>query len=110
MPLDKAETHAARRASDKFRKRRITMPYLIAYDIASPKRLQRVHRYLTDNAIPLQNSTFLFTASRGRFEYCWAQLARLIDRREDDIRAYPLPADSLRLELGSKIPEGVYCL
>ena len=37
--------------------------YLIAYDIASPKRLQRVHRYLTDNAIPLQNSTFLFTAS-----------------------------------------------
>lgn len=84
--------------------------YLIAYDIASPKRLQRVHRYLTDNAILLQNSTFLFTASRGRFEYCWAQLARLIDRREDDIRAYPLPADSLRLELGGKIPEGVYCL
>lgn len=76
--------------------------YIIAYDIASPKRLQRVHRYLTDNAIPLQNSTFLFTASRGRFEYCWAQLARLIDRREDDIRAYPLPADSLRLELGAK--------
>jgi hypothetical protein len=33
-----------------------------------------------------------------------------LHRREDDIRAYPLPADSLRLELGGKIPEGVYCL
>ena len=44
------------------------MHYLIVYNIASPKRLQKIHKHLTENAIPLQNSTFLFTASRDRFE------------------------------------------
>ena len=72
------------------------MHYLIVYDIASPKRLQKIHKHLTENAIPLQNSTFLFTASRGRFEACWAQLARLAHKHEDDIRAYPLQPDSLQ--------------
>lgn len=86
------------------------MHYLIVYDIASPKRLQKIHKHLTENAIPLQNSTFLFTASRGRFEACWAQLARLAHKHEDDIRAYPLQPDSLQYSLGDKTPEGIYCL
>lgn len=86
------------------------MQYLIVYDITSPKRLQKIHKYLTEYAIPLQNSTFLFTASQGQFEACWAQLARLIHKHEDDLRAYPLPVGSLQYSLGDKIPEGIYHL
>ena len=34
--------------------------WLVAYDIASPRRLARVHRYLKRHAIPVQYSVFVF--------------------------------------------------
>ena len=43
--------------------------YLIAYDIAAPRRLQKIHKRLCEEAIPLQNSTFLYRASPGQFEH-----------------------------------------
>ena len=86
------------------------MEYLIVYDIAHPRRLQKVHKLLSENAIPLQNSTFHFTGTAGQFEHCWAQLARLIHKHEDDLRAYPLPPQSLKYSIGDKTPEGIYCL
>ena len=72
--------------------------YLIAYDIAAPKRLQKIHKCLCEEAIPLQNSTFLYRASPGQF------------KNEDDLRAYRLPAASLCYEYHPKTPEGIYCL
>ena len=85
------------------------MPYLIAYDISAPKRLQKIHKRLCEEAIPLQNSTFLYRASPGQFEHLWQELAQIISQ-EDDLRAYPLPPASLCYEYHLKTPEGIYCL
>ena len=75
--------------------------YLIAYDIAAPKRLQKIHKRLCEEAIPLQNSTFLYRASPGQFEHLWQELA-LMSKNEDDLRAYRLPAASLCYEYHPK--------
>lgn len=83
--------------------------YLIAYDIAAPKRLQKIHKRLCEEAIPLQNSTFLYRASPGQFEHLWQELA-LMSKNEDDLRAYRLPDASLCYEYHPKTPEGIYCL
>ena len=47
------------------------MRHLIAYDIASPHRLQKAHRYLIQHAIPLQNSVFLHIGSREQALQCF---------------------------------------
>ncbi len=67
--------------------------YLICYDIREPARLQRVHRYLSKRAIALQYS--VFTARLGKKELMWLSrgLASLIDKRQDDVRIYPLARD-----------------
>lgn len=65
--------------------------YLIAYDIADPRRWRRVHRAVRAVALPLQYS--LYYAPR----LTWRQLTALEDRlreivsaQQDDVRIYPL--------------------
>ena len=81
---------------------------IICYDIACPRRLGKIHRYLKKHAHPLQYSVFLFSGSATQLDHCLQQLQRLMDPRHDDIRAYPLPQRGLRFTLGpSKLPAGV---
>jgi len=40
--------------------------YLISYDIADPRRLQRVHAFLRRHALPVQYSVFLARLSERR--------------------------------------------
>ncbi|BCX88955.1 CRISPR-associated protein Cas2 [Methylomarinovum tepidoasis] len=66
-------------------------PHLVCYDIADPRRLQRVHRYLKKLGLPLQYSVFLlFLDAPGRQRLA-AALLEMIDPRHDDVRIYPLP-------------------
>lgn len=82
--------------------------WLIAYDIADAKRLQRAHRYLTSQALPLQNSVFLFRGSRNEAENCFNRLKQILNRHEDDLRIYPLPANGKIISLGrTALPEGL---
>lgn len=82
---------------------------LICYDIANPRRLGRVHRYLKRHACAVQYSVFLFTGTREQLERCLAQLEKLMEPKEDDIRAYPLPQRGYRLSVGkSTLPEGIH--
>jgi len=67
------------------------LPHLISYDIAQPKRLSRVHRYLKKFALPLQYSVFLVEADAAKIEKILQHLKGLIHAREDDVRVYPLP-------------------
>ena len=84
------------------------LPHIIAYDIANPKRLGRVHRFLKKQAVPLQYSVFLFTGTEQQLAHCLAELATLMNEHHDDIRAYPLPRRGLRLVLGpGPLPAGV---
>ncbi|MGH7247179.1 MAG: CRISPR-associated endonuclease Cas2 [Pseudomonadota bacterium] len=85
--------------------------WLIAYDIASPRRLQRVHRKLRDHAVPVQYSVFAARCSPAKLGDIRALLARLIDKREDDVRFYPIPEPAQLFVYGRKaLPEGLRIL
>lgn len=84
------------------------MDYLICYDIAHPRRLGRVFRYLKKRALPLQYSVFLFSGDDRQLERCLEAAVKLIDPAEDDLRAYPLPKRGFKERLGkAALPEGI---
>lgn len=78
-------------------------PHIISYDIADPKRLQRIHRFLKKVALPLQYSVFLLEADAKRIEQLEKQLATMINPRADDIRIYPLPLEPDWCALGKPL-------
>ncbi len=83
-------------------------PYLIAYDIADPKRLYRVHRYLKTVAMDLQYSVFAGMLSERQLLRVLEDLEERIHPGEDDVRAYPLPERCHAVALGRQhLPEGV---
>ncbi|MHB8353864.1 MAG: CRISPR-associated endonuclease Cas2 [Burkholderiales bacterium] len=85
--------------------------WLAAYDIADSRRLQRVHRYLKTEGIPVQYSVFLVQASPARMGQIRIKLASLVNPRRDDIRIYPIPADLDLVSLGrSTWPTGIQLL
>jgi CRISPR-associated protein Cas2 len=64
--------------------------HLLAYDIRDPRRLQRVHRFLTDHGLAAQESVFVVRASRDELSAILDGLGAIIDRRRDDVRTYPV--------------------
>ncbi|WP_072054928.1 CRISPR-associated endonuclease Cas2 [Aliivibrio fischeri] len=69
----------------------MTKNYIISYDIRHPKRLQRVHKVLLGYGIPLQYSVFYLKNSRKLdVDEVWERLAQLINKKEDDVRLYPV--------------------
>lgn len=83
--------------------------YLIAYDITSPRRLGRVHRYLSQVAVPIEYSVFFVTGELPWLLGVLRETSALIDGRSDDLRCYPLPSRGLKQRLGkATLPEGVY--
>lgn len=74
--------------------------WLIAYDIANPRRLGKLHRFLIKNAMPIQYSVFHFEGSPGRMGQLMADIADRIDPDEDDVRAYMLPNPLQMVTLG----------
>jgi CRISPR-associated endonuclease Cas2 len=64
--------------------------YLLAYDIREQRRLQRVHRYLSKQGIPMQKSVFFIFANTKALRDVIDGVEALIHRREDDVRVYPI--------------------
>lgn len=83
------------------------MNYIIAYDIADKKRLQKAHRYLRNIAVPLQNSLFLYTGSAQDLAHHFTELTAKLNRREDDVRVYPLHGKLYCFGKPS-LPSGIY--
>lgn len=82
--------------------------FVIGYDIAQPRRLQRVHRAMCKHATPLEYSVFLLVGSEADKDRCLAEMAALIELREDDVRCYPLPARGFQGRIGrASLPEGI---
>jgi len=67
--------------------------WLICYDIADPRRLGRVARYLEKQGIRLQYSVFVVKAEKTGIDAISSHLAALIDSKHDDIRFYPLASN-----------------
>lgn len=86
-------------------------PFLVCYDIASPKRLGRVHRYLKKQGMPLQYSVFLVQETRESLDLLLDGLDGIINAREDDVRAYPVNGVPEYTALGrQQLPEGLLLL
>ena len=60
--------------------------YLIAYDIADPKRLQRVARKLQKAAIRCQNSVFVLIGNREDLDKAISQLTPIVNDKKDKNR------------------------
>ena len=74
------------------------LPWIIAYDIRCPSRLQRLYRFMKRVAAPVQYSVFLGYWTTDELDH----LMETIDQRfladPDDLRAYPVaPEDSMTL-------------
>ncbi len=76
--------------------------YLVAYDIADPKRLARVHRVLKQQGLPVQYSVFTVVLKRKALLHLLGRIDTLINPREDDVRCYRLPENSAADALGQQ--------
>lgn len=84
------------------------MKYLIGYDISNPKRLQRLHRRMQKHATPVQYSVFLFEGNARALQSCLDEALSIIEKKEDDLRLYPLTVPLKRWELGKPVlPDGI---
>lgn len=82
--------------------------WLIAYDIANPRRLVRVHRYLKRHAIPVQYSVFVLRGTQRKLDSVLCGIAERIASAVDDVRAYHLPNQCEVTMLGRQsMPQGV---
>lgn len=82
--------------------------FLIAYDVADPKRLTKVHRFLAGEALAVQYSVFVTMASERQIDRIRAGIEQRIDWRQDDVRIYPLPARCQAHLIGRQIlPPGI---
>lgn len=81
--------------------------WIVGYDIASPKRLRRVHRFLRARSLPVQYSIFLAVLTRAELDEMLRGLGTLIHPRRDDVRAWPLPEHARILAIGPGLPEGI---
>ncbi len=82
--------------------------FVIGYDIANPRRLQRVHREMCKHATPLEYSVFLLVGNEHAKDACLARMAGLIEDGEDDVRCYPLPVRGFQGRVGrASLPEGI---
>lgn len=64
--------------------------YLVAYDIASPRRLAKIHRILKNKGIAVQKSVFIVHGTEKDINRLFDHLEKQMAYREDDLRAYPI--------------------
>ena len=83
--------------------------YLVTYDIADPRRLSRLFRFLKKKGVPIQYSVFLVEASATQIAALVIQIAKMIDANADDVRAYRLPENGWQVTLGAPIlPDDIF--
>jgi CRISPR-associated protein Cas2 len=64
--------------------------YIVAYDIADPKRLQQVYRILKKEGMAVQQSVFFVYGDQPAVDRILDRLSSVIKSDRDDIRAYPV--------------------
>ena len=88
------------------------MKYIMAYDIADPRRLRRVARYFEKHAIRCQKSVFVGDFTEPQLTAVLDGVADLISLEEDLVQAWRLTADqpSRRLVRGTAVPLQPTCV
>ena len=75
--------------------------YLVTYDIADPKRLRRLHRFLAKRATAVQYSVFTAELTEASRRQLASEIEKRIDPSCDDVRFYPLPSSVDIEQLGA---------
>ena len=84
------------------------MKYLIGYDISDEKRLQKIYKRMTEFATPIQYSVFLFEGNLAHLQKGLNKVLDILNKKEDDLRVYPLPAKGNQWQIGKLIlPEDI---
>lgn len=83
--------------------------YLVCYDIAAPRRLQRVYRFMKGQGVHMQYSVFHCSLTWPELQMLKLRLSQEIDEEEDDVRIYPLPSGGKMIAMGcgDRVPEDV---
>lgn len=81
--------------------------WIVGYDIASPKRLRRIAKFLEKSALRIQFSLFVGCWTQAEFDRVWFGLGKLINPRCDDVRAWPVPEAADVATIGAGLPEGM---
>lgn len=83
--------------------------YLVCYDIRDDRRLRRVFNFTKGHGLHIQYSVFYCRFTWQELKMFKSRLLELIDKRQDDIRIYPLPEDVkvVVMGCGSRLPDGV---
>ncbi|MCW5317255.1 CRISPR-associated endonuclease Cas2 [Nostoc sp. KVJ3] len=68
------------------------MFYLVCYDIVSDTRRKKVSKLLESYGLRVQKSVFECVLDEKQFENLSKYLTRLVNRREDQVRFYPMSA------------------
>jgi CRISPR-associated protein Cas2 len=64
------------------------MAWILAYDVACPRRWRRLYRVARERGVRLQWSVFLITEARFDPSRFLATAAKIIDPDADDVRLY----------------------
>lgn len=72
------------------------MRFLIAYDIADPRRLRRVARFMERRAVRSQKSVFLFHGDEAAAGRLLEEVGPLLDGGADCVQAWKLSPDQPR--------------
>lgn len=82
--------------------------WLVGYDVSSPRRLRKVHRYLKNEAASAQYSVFAFVGRDSVLDRVFDDLRGLIDTKQDDVRGYHIPEHCQVWALGRQsLPPGI---
>lgn len=82
--------------------------YLLAYDIKDPRRLQRVHKLMTEEGLAVQYSVFAGAWSESDLKRLAERMRDRLEWTEDDVRVYPIPERCSAIVLGRAMtPDGV---
>jgi CRISPR-associated protein Cas2 len=83
--------------------------YLVCYDIKKPRRLTRVLKLMKGKGIHLQYSVFHCSFTWPRLMEIKEKLSWIIEKKEDDVRIYPLPSEEkvIIMGCGDRVPNGV---
>lgn len=78
--------------------------YLVAWDIADPSRLRRVHRRVRKTAIDGQKSVYECLLTQRERQLLLREVAALIDPEEDSFLVFPLDPRASHQHLGQATP------
>ena len=84
--------------------------WLIAYDVADPRRLTRTHHFLKNAAVAVQYSVFVGVLTPQELGRLITGLRERIHPDEDDVRLYPVPSPCDVMLVGGSWPAQAFTL